>query len=146
MDIILEPVTRQNFAGVIDLKVTPGQESFVAPNLTSLAEAYIEPGWTPLAIRTGETVVGFAIVGQHEESGRWCSFRFMIGAEHQGKGFGTAALSGLIERMVERHTPRAIFLGYEPGNAIAERLYGRFGVVPTGETVAGEIIARLDVG
>ena len=40
---------------------------------------------------------------------------------------------------------REIFLGYVPGNAVAERLYARFGFVPTGEIEDGEIVARLDL-
>jgi diamine N-acetyltransferase len=72
--------------------------------------------------------------------------RLMIGAEHQGTGHGTASLQALIDLMVEQHGVREIFLGYEPGNAVAERLFARVGFVPTGEMVQGEIIARLDAG
>jgi diamine N-acetyltransferase len=146
MDITLQPVTRQNFARVIDLKVAPDQANFVAPNLYSIAEASVEPDWTPLAILAGETVVGFAMFGLEEGAGRWWIIRFMIDAEHQGKGYGTTALRELIDLMAERHAPREILLGYEPENIIAERLYARFGFVPTGELEDGEIIARLDVG
>jgi diamine N-acetyltransferase len=70
----------------------------------------------------------------------------MIDADHQGKGFGTAALRALVDLMVVRLAPGEIYLGYEPGNVVAARLYARFGFVPTGESVNGEIIARLDVG
>jgi diamine N-acetyltransferase len=146
MDITLRPVTRQAFDRVIDLKTTPEQEAFVASNLYSLAESAIEPDWTPLAICAGEKVVGFAMYGQEADAGRWWIIRFMIGAEHQGKGYGAAALSKLIALMTERHAPREIFLGYEPGNGVAERLYARFGFEPTGEMEEGEIIARLEVG
>jgi diamine N-acetyltransferase len=144
--ITLQPVTRANFDDVVRQKVAPGQENFVAPNTYSLAEAYVEPSWTPLAICDNETVVGFAMFGLEVEVHRWWIIRFMIGADHQGNGYGTAALNVLVDLMVERHAPRTIYLGYEPDNTIAERLYARSGFVPTGEIEEGEVIARLDVG
>jgi diamine N-acetyltransferase len=69
--------------------------------------------------------------------------RYMIDAQHQGKGYGTAALPVLIDLMVERHGCGEIFPGYEPSNDVAERLYARMEFVPTGEMVGSEIVARL---
>ena len=145
MDITFHPLTRDTFSRVIDMKVAPGQENFVAPNLYSIAEASLESSWTPLAISAGDALVGFALFGCDDRTGRWWIMRYMIDAEHQSKGYGTAALPELIDLMVERHGCREIFLGYDPGNDVAERLYARAGVVPTGEMEAGEIGARLDL-
>jgi diamine N-acetyltransferase len=145
MPITLEPVTRENFTAVVRLKVAPDQEPFVAPNLYSIAEAYVEPTWTPLAILADGAVVGFASIGLDEETGRWWIGRFMIGAGFQGRGFGTAALRAVVNRLRERHGAEAVYLGYVPGNAVAERLYARAGFSPTGEIEDGEIIARLDL-
>jgi diamine N-acetyltransferase len=145
MDITFRPVTRANFTAVTELTVSPDQADFVAPNLYSLAEAAIEPSWTPLAIYAGEDLVGFAQFGRDDETGRWWIMRYMIDAQHQGRGYGTAALPALIDLMVERHGCGEIFLGYEPSNDVAERLYARVGFVPTGEMVGGQIVARLDL-
>jgi diamine N-acetyltransferase len=143
MDITLRPVTRANFSAVIALTVTPEQVAFVASNLYSLAEATVEPTWTPLAIYAGDELVGFAMFGRDDETGRWWLMRYMIDAQLQGKGYGTAALPVLIDLMVERHGCDEIFLDYSPGNDVAERLYARMGFVPTGEVKGGEIEARL---
>ncbi len=143
MDITLRPVTRNEFAAVLRLKVTPEQEGFVASNQYALAEAYVEPSWTPLAIAAGDAVVGFAMYGQDPGSGRWWIMRLMTGAQHQGKGYGAAALRALIALMAERHDCQEIFLGYVPGNDVAARLYARMGFRPTGEIEDGQIIARL---
>ena len=43
MDITVRAVTRDNFSRVIDMKVSPGQEDFVASNLYSIAQASLEP-------------------------------------------------------------------------------------------------------
>jgi diamine N-acetyltransferase len=145
MNITFRPVTRENFSAVIELAVTPEQVDFVSPNLYSLAESSIEPSWTPLAIYAGDDLVGFALFGRDDETGRWWIMRYMIDAQHQGRGYGTAALPMLIDLMVERHSCGEIFLGYDPGNDVAERLYARMGFAPTGEMVGGEIVARLAV-
>jgi diamine N-acetyltransferase len=145
MDITFQPVTRENFSAVIELTVRPEQADFVAPNVYSLAEVAIEPSWTPLAIYAGEDLVGFAQFGRDDETGRWWLMRYMIDAQHQGKGYGTAALPVLIDLMIERHGCGEIFLDYSPGNDAAERLYARMGFVPTGEVQGGEIEARLEL-
>ncbi|MCC6314629.1 MAG: GNAT family N-acetyltransferase [Thermomicrobiales bacterium] len=145
MEIMFQPIARGNFRDVVRLKVAPEQDDFVAPNLYSIAEAFVEPTWTPLAMYAHEALVGFAMFGYDDETDRWWIIRFMIGAAHQGKGLGAAALSALVALMAERHGCRAIHLGYVPGNAIAERLYARIGFIATGEIEDGEIVARLDL-
>ena len=147
MDITfrLQPVTRANFSAVIALTVTPEQADFVAPNVYSVAEAHVEPTWTPLAIYAGDDLVGFTLFGRDDETGRWWLMRYMIGAKHQGKGYGTAALRMVIDLMVERHGCSEIFLDYSAGNVVAERLYARMGFAPTGEMTRGAIEARLSL-
>jgi diamine N-acetyltransferase len=71
--------------------------------------------------------------------------RYLIDTRHQGRGYGTAALPALIDLIVERHGCSELFLGYEPSNEVASRLYARMGFVPTGEMHEGEIVARLDL-
>jgi diamine N-acetyltransferase len=125
--------------------VAPEQAEFVAPNLYSIAEAYVEPTWTPLAIEADGAVVGFAEFGLDEATGQWWITRFMIGAEFQGRGLGTAALRALIQLMRDRHACASIYLDYTSGNDVAERLYARAGFRPTGEIEEGEVVARLDL-
>ena len=145
MNITLRPVTWANFSDVVALTVTPEQAEFVAPNLNSIAEAYLEPTWTPLAIYAGDDLVGFTLFGRDNETGRWWLMRYMIDARHQGKGYGTAALPIVIDLMVERHGCGEIFLGYAPANDVAGRLYEQIGFVPTGEEQGGKIVARLSL-
>ena len=145
MDITFRPVTWANFSDVIGLTITLEQAEFVSSNLYSIAEAYLEPSWTPLAIYAGDALVGFAMFGRDDETGRWWIMRYMIDARYQGRGYGTAALPRLIDLIVERHGCSELFLDYSPGNEVAGRLYARMGFVPTGEVEAGEILARLDL-
>lgn len=144
--ITLRPVTRANLRALGRLAVAPGQEGLVEPNPVSVAQAPVEPTWRPWGIFAGATAVGFAMAGQDPDTRRWWTIRFMIGAQHQGKGHGAAGLSVLIRSLTERHGCREIFLSYVPGNAVAERLYTRAGFVPAGEIEEGEVVARLVPG
>lgn len=141
-EIAFRPVTRDNLRELVRLKVAEGQDDFVAPNVLSIAQAYVEPTCTPWGIYDGDTAVGFAMEEFDPETGQWWIVRFMIGADHQGKGYGTAALAALVAAMAERHGCREICLSYVPGNAVAERMYAKAGFVPTGAVEEGEIVAR----
>ncbi len=145
-EIAFRPVTRDNLRELVRLKVAEGQADFVADNLVSVAQAYVEPTWTPMGIYAGDEAVGFAMEGFDPDENRWWIVRFMIGAAHQGKGYGTAALTALIASMAERHGCREVYLSYVPGNDVAERMYAKAGFVPTGEVEDGEIVARRVVG
>jgi hypothetical protein len=53
------------------LRPSPEQQErgYVADNVFSLAQAYVEPWWTPLAVYVDETMVGFVMYGRWPESG-----------------------------------------------------------------------------
>lgn len=141
--VALVPVNRANFTSCIDLEVAPDQKGFVADNLYSIAQAKVEPTWVPMAVMDGETVVGFAMYGHEVDVGRWWIIRLMIGAEHQGKGYGHAAMKALVARMVDLHGAGEIRLGCVPGNDRAKHLYERHGFRETGEIEDGEAIMLL---
>ena len=46
MTVTLRPLTRDNLWAVVDLKLHPGQEAFVADNIDSIANASVEPTWS----------------------------------------------------------------------------------------------------
>jgi hypothetical protein len=43
MTVTLRPLTRDNLWAVVELKLHPGQEAFVADNIDSIANASVEP-------------------------------------------------------------------------------------------------------
>jgi len=141
--ITLRPITRENVRAVCRLAVAPEQAGFVAPNARSIAEAYVERDWVPLAIYAGEEPVGFAMFGPDPETGHWWLIRYMIAAEHQRRGHGRAALPLVIARIREAGAG-PILLGCDPLNAAALALYADFGFAPTGEIEDDEVIHRLD--
>ena len=144
--VSLRPIdTRRLARAVVRLQLAPGQEEFIAPNSISMADAYVERDWMPLAVFADEELVGFAMYGHELPEDRWWIIRLMFDARFQGRGYGRAAAEALIALMRKRHGCREIFLGLEDGNQIAERLYASLGFRATGEIDDGEIVMALNL-
>ncbi len=67
----------------------------------------------------------------------------MIDCRHQGRGYGRAALSALLEEIGALGHVRDVLVCYMPENEGARRLYQSAGFVDEGEDADGEMIARL---
>ena len=144
MTVTLQPLTRDNLWAVVELQLHPGQEAFVADNIDSIANASVEPTWVPLAVYADEALVGFVMYGQHPpETGDWWVIRLMIDREHQGRGYGRAAMEAVIAMMAERVGCEEIVTSFNPANAVALGLYTSLGFQPTGEIEDGEPLLRL---
>ena len=92
--------------GCVRPRRRPGTGDFVASNAWSLAQAYAERdiAW-PRAIVADGTVVGFIMLqfDPDDDDGRpFQLWRLMIDADHQGKGYGRAALSLGVEECRRR--------------------------------------------
>lgn len=134
MHITLRPVDRDNWLTCARLQIYPHQESFVAPNVYSLAQALVEPEDQPLVIYAGDTVVGFLMYERSQDDGNYWLFRFMIDGEHQGKGYGRDAMQELISRLSIQPDCDSIWLTVNPANTSAEQLYSSLGFARTGTT------------
>lgn len=145
MDVSLREIDRYNYRECINLKVADGQENFVAPNVFSLAQSKIYPNLNPLAIYTGDEMVGFVMYGYNADDGRFWIDRLMIAEKHQGKGYGRAATLEVIERLSQIEDCREIYLSFVPENTGAEKLYSSIGFARTGELDQGEIVMRLEI-
>ncbi len=143
MTVTLRPITWENFQTVLGLTLHPGQEKFVTDNAVSIAMAHVEPTFIPLGVYAGDDLVGFTMYGQHPNTGAWWVIRLMIDREHQGKGYGRAAMTAVIEMMAERVGCAEIVTSFNPANAVAAGLYASLGFRPTGEVEDGEALVRL---
>lgn len=142
--IRLEKVTEKTFKAVLLLKTTSEQEKFVAPNVTSLAQAWLYYDVAiPLAILDNDTVVGFLMLDWDEDERTVGIWRFMIAAEHQGKGYGRAALSEALRMIREAGKFDLVHLDIVPGNAVARDLYCSLGFRENGKIEEGEIVMTL---
>jgi diamine N-acetyltransferase len=145
MAVTLRPITPDNWRACIQLNTTEAQRHFVASVVYSLAQAYVEPWWTPLAIYADETAVGFVMYRQLPGTDIAWIQRIMIDARYQAKGYGRAAMEAVIARIRQQEGRREIRLSYHPDNTVAAHLYEYLGFRPTGELQDGEIVVRLAV-
>jgi len=143
--VTLREITRANLDAVLSLKVSPAQKHFVASNAESIAEAHYSPGAWFRAVYAEETPVGFVLLEDErqepnapENAGIYL-WRFMIAADHQGKGYGKEALTLAIAQAREMGGAR-MNLSYVPGDGSPEPFYRAFGFEPTGEIEDGEIV------
>lgn len=146
MAITLREVAIDNFNDVVRLQPAPGQESFIAPNVLSIAQSKVAPNFVPLAIHNHGTVVGFLMFGQDIETRRWHIVRLMIGEQYQRRGYAREALKQLIAHLAQHPECEEVYISYMPDNVAAERLYESLGFRKTGEfDDAGEVVMRLEL-
>jgi diamine N-acetyltransferase len=151
--ISLRPVERDDLRPLFRLKVSEAQAGFVAPNEITLAQAPYEPGAFVFVIRAEEQIVGliamidfrehpFVMEGEDPEAAHL--WRLMIGAEHQRKGYGRAAMALAFDWARGRGNPR-FSTSAVPENAVALRFYESLGLMPTGAIVDGEVELARDL-
>jgi diamine N-acetyltransferase len=143
--IELREITMENFRECIDLSVAEHQGGLVASNMYSLAEAKADGVSNPLAVYADGRMVGFTMYCFDPKSGIGYIDRLMVAADHQGRGYGRAAMTEVIERLRGTAGCRCIRTSFEPTNAVAEALYESLGFRRTGEIHDGEVVAVLEV-
>lgn len=139
--ISFQLVNHANVDTAFALKVRDDQTGFVANNTRSIAQAYVWPETKPELIVADGVPVGFMLSAVDPTvTGRGWIIRFMIAAEHQGRGYGRQALSAALDRF-QQHGVHEVRLSYEPHNEVARRLYAQAGFHETGEVDEGEVVA-----
>src|SRR5262245_1123635 len=118
MEVILTELDRNTWQQAINLQVKPGQEPFAPSNLFHIAQARFFPDWVLLGIFADNEMVGFAI---YEPGGEGEAYlrHMMIDARYQGKGYGTAALRQILQRIKEQYASKGVWLSYHPQNTAA---------------------------
>jgi diamine N-acetyltransferase len=144
--IDLRPLTRENLRACIDLDVLPEQRDFVAPNVRSVAEAYVLPLAGPRLIYADGKAVGFVLFHPNEGGPGYYIVRFMIDHRFQGQGLGRRALAAAVDWVVRVKGADRVRLSVVPANQVACDLYRSAGFVETGEIDNGEVVMekRID--
>ena len=148
--IHLEKINRENWRQATFVTTDPERkcpldEKWVTSAAFSIVQSVYEPEWESRLIMDDETIVGFVFYGWWKEKDAPLFCRYMIDIDHQGKGYGKAALSIVIDEMKKQYNPKKIYLTLEEENEKAIRLYKDFGFVPTGEKDEGEDVYVLEV-
>ena len=144
--VSLREITHESAPQVCRLDVDPFQHHVAAPNAVSLAQACFVPvkAW-PRAIYAGDTLVGFIMLWDNPEKSEYFIWRLMIDQRYQGLGFGRKAVELVVD--YARGRPGAVQLGVSYGIATGgpRAFYQRLGFVETGERLADEHVAKLDL-
>ncbi len=154
--ISLALLPRDRTGEVLHLALAPGQDDFLTPMPDLVEDTREEVDFH--VVRSGPQAVGFFKIDRNwaahsgaARPGYWGLRAFLIGAQHQGRGYGTAALTALpdhLRRTYGRQEP--IFLTVNLRNATAHRLYLRAGWIDTGRLDEGgrsgpQRVLRLDL-
>lgn len=129
----LRAVTKDNLEEVLNLNILEHQKSFVSSTACSLAQAYVyrETAF-PFAIYADKTIVGFIMLGYHENRKQYTLWKFLIDKKHQNKGYGREALKQGIKYLKDNFGVREIYTGVALGNEKAKHLYVSVGFKETG--------------
>ena len=155
----LEKINGRNVWDILKLKVSAGQENYVARNDISIIEAYTSITANghafPFGIYQDETPVGFLMIGFDKDDywddapaiaeNNYNLWRLMIDGKYQHMGYGKEAVRLALEFIRTFPCGRAEYcwLSYEPENETARQLYRSFGFEETGEMDGEEVIAVL---
>jgi GNAT superfamily N-acetyltransferase len=154
--ISLTLLPRDRTGEVLHLGLGPGQEEFLTPMPRLVEDPRDEVDFH--VVRSGPEAVGFFKIDRdwaaHSGAARpgdWGLRAFLIGAQYQGRGHGTAALAALpghLRQIYGRREP--IFLTVNLRNATAYRLYLAAGWIDTvrlhdGGRSCPERVLRLDL-
>ncbi|MDD3401672.1 MAG: GNAT family N-acetyltransferase [Eubacteriales bacterium] len=142
--IELRKITEDNFRAIVNIKM-PEDQRFVAPNVYSLAQAWLYPEARPFAIYNDDEPIGFIMLDWDEAERELGIWRLMIALEHQGKGYGSKAVTAAIDMGRQSGKFDAVFIDCVPQNVVGLHVYKKLGFVPTGEIEDGEIVMKLDL-
>jgi diamine N-acetyltransferase len=146
-DVRLEDVTAQNWRTIVNLKLADGQQRLLASNAYSIAQSKYDEAAQPRAIYAGDKAVGFLMydVPEVDDAEQTVSiYRFMVDREHQGKGYGRAALSLAIDEIRQIPGIRKIAISYVHGNEAAKAFYASFRFIELpGKDGDWELVAEL---
>ncbi|MFI6095249.1 GNAT family N-acetyltransferase [Lentzea sp. NPDC051213] len=149
--IRLVEVTDENRDAVLAVRVRPDQQRFVASVEKSFLDAEREPEGKPWyrAVYAGDEPVGFVMLSWNLVPGPgllgpFYLWRLLIGARHQGRGYGTAILDEVVA-LIRADGAEELFTSYVPGEGCPEPFYLGYGFLPTGDIEDGEIVLKLDL-
>jgi diamine N-acetyltransferase len=151
IDVTLREITDRNRPAVTALQLGPGQDLFVPSVQESLDEAAATPQANPWyrAIYAGEDPVGFVMLSWNVTPspgilGPWFLWRLLIDERHQKRGYGSAALTQVVE-VVRAAGGRELLSSFQAGPGEPWPFYEQFGFVRTGAFEDGEAVIRLDL-
>ncbi len=142
----LRPITEENFLDAFNLRLAPGQETYVSHPIRSLAQAYVyRDQCRPFGIYDGGRMVGYVMVIYDCDVPEYDIWHMMIDEKEQGHGCGGQALDRVLGyiRTKPFGDSRRVALTCHKDNTAARRLYESRGFRATGAEDGDEIEMAL---
>jgi SAM-dependent methyltransferase len=141
--VSLRRIDADNVLAVCGLDVAPTQQTHVARNALTVAEAaYDQNAWLR-GIYAGDEPVGLlALVADTEKPDYWLA-RLMIAGQHQGRGYGRDAMALLVQHVRELPEARELQTSCVPDDDGPLEFYRSLGFEQTGDVHQGELVLRL---
>ncbi|MEP4146179.1 MAG: GNAT family N-acetyltransferase [Halioglobus sp.] len=145
--VALREIEESTVAGICLLSefMTYPQNTFVAPNAYSLAQALFSKNAWYRAVYAGKAPVGFIMLDDDPDKRIYYLWRFMIAPHFQGKGYGAAAIAALAGHVKERPGARELLLSYVEHEQGPAEFYRGLGFSETGVIEDGEIEMALSL-
>ena len=150
-------VTEADRAAARALRVSPGQDQFVASVETSFADAIAYPEalaryWS---VFDGDQLVGFTMIsdGIPEDVleadptlvGPYFLWRLLIDERFQRRGYGSATIDAIVAYVRTRPDGDKLLVSAVQGPGGPQPFYERYGFVANGRVVEGEPVLVLDL-
>ena len=133
--IRLLDVTEENWLEVARLSVNKEQKNFVAPAIGILARGYVYRNCNSriIVFADDDNIVGAALVRDlDEEPACYDLQEFMIDRRFQNRGYGTKALSLILELLAAERKYECVEVCVNKEDAPALHVYEKAGFVDTG--------------
>jgi diamine N-acetyltransferase len=142
--VILKEINDENFYKLVKME----RQEHVAPNVFSIAQAYLFPEVKPRAIYNEENeLVGFVMYGpEPDQNDQIWIWRLSIDVPFQRKGYGRATVKKVIENVLEEYPEeKQLWLSTGPDNDRAINLYTSLGFKDTGKIEYDEKVYVLEL-
>lgn len=153
MDIRFEQITYDNIKAVVQLydTLTDQQKKAVAPNINSLAEAYLNynTAW-PRAIYDQDKLIGFLMLGldnfiaDEKDFPVYFLWRLMIAQPFQNQGYGKKIIDKVISKC-RREGINYLYVSCDRSVDMPYAFYTKYGFIDTGRVEDDETILKIKV-
>lgn len=143
-----------NLSEIIKLEVHAAQKKYVAPNSVTVAQFHYEPSGWIRGLWFEDVAVGMiAMINPSIESPSYEEgdptdgaylWRLMIGADHQRKGYGRAAMEIIKTQSLAWHFDK-LYTSIVPGDDTPMPFYEAVGMTPTGRMLGKEVELRMSL-
>ena len=151
--ITLKEVNENNFYAIKSMSdnLDDNQKKAVAPNVVSLAEAYISNGlaW-PRAVYLNETPIGFVMLSlklsaiKSEDQPAYYLWRLMIDKKYQNQGYGKLVIDKIIEKCQEDHQ-KYLYVSTTTHAPMPLAFYLKYGFENTHDIVDDELVLKMKI-